>query len=93
MAVGVSSNTSQGRLGEPLSLDSTFTKFQAEVARESVNNMIKKNTLRVSSFAEEDSLESLLAPDSQGCLQFGDPKKSNKRTTRALFAILRQPAG
>ncbi|KAH7878355.1 uncharacterized protein C8R40DRAFT_1167781 [Lentinula edodes] len=87
MAVGVSSNTSQGRLGQPLSLDSTFTKFQAEVARESVNNMIKKNTSRVSSFAEEDSLESLLAPDSRGRLQFGDPKKNSKRTTRALFAI------
>ncbi|KAJ3847686.1 hypothetical protein EV368DRAFT_50719 [Lentinula lateritia] len=49
--------------------------------------MIKKNTSRVSSFAEEDSLESLLAPDSRGRLQFGDPKKSSKRTTRALFAI------
>ncbi|KAJ4001071.1 hypothetical protein F5050DRAFT_1561567 [Lentinula boryana] len=49
--------------------------------------MITTPTSRASPSIEEDSLESLLVPGAQGRLQFGDPKKRNKHTTRALFTV------
>ncbi|KAJ3781040.1 hypothetical protein GGU10DRAFT_278292 [Lentinula aff. detonsa] len=50
--------------------------------------MIATPTPRASPSIEEDSLESLLVPGAQGRLQFGDPKKRNKHTTRALFTVV-----
>ncbi|KAJ3735859.1 hypothetical protein DFJ43DRAFT_1150625 [Lentinula guzmanii] len=87
MAVGASSSDTKEAASQKQSLHSAFQDFQAEVARETAKNMITTPTSRASPSIEEDSLESLLVPGAQGRLQFGDPKKRNKHTTRALFTV------
>ncbi|KAJ3744493.1 hypothetical protein DFH05DRAFT_1525542 [Lentinula detonsa] len=88
MAVGASSSDTKEAASQKQSLHSAFQDFQAEVARETAKNMIATPTPRASPSIEEDSLESLLVPGAQGRLQFGDPKKRNKHTTRALFTVV-----
>ncbi|KAJ3848677.1 hypothetical protein EV368DRAFT_86366 [Lentinula lateritia] len=93
MATGISPSSSRVQV-HPLqsrSIDDTFDEFQAEVAKETkaiqqVKTMLS-NSKSCSSVTEDDSLESLLVPDAQGRLQFGDPKKRHKRTIQALVTV------
>ncbi|KAJ3870612.1 hypothetical protein F5051DRAFT_447425 [Lentinula edodes] len=87
MAAGISSNLSRVDPSRSKSIDAMFEEFQAEVTKEAVNSMLSNKVSSGSPVVSNDSLESLLVPDAQGRLQFGDPKKRNKRTTRALVTV------
>ncbi|KAH7871140.1 uncharacterized protein C8R40DRAFT_1072685 [Lentinula edodes] len=92
MAAGISSNLSRVDPSRSKSIDAMFEEFQAEVTKEAdtlqkVNSMLSNKVSSGSSVVSNDSLEPLLVPDAQGRLQFGDPKKRNKRTTRALVTV------
>ncbi|KAH7871264.1 uncharacterized protein C8R40DRAFT_1072572 [Lentinula edodes] len=82
----MSSDAPPSRPSHSQPLSSSVNGFHEEIAKKTVKSMLK-NTVASNSSPEEDSLESLLSPDAQGRLQFGDPKQRHKRTTQALTTI------